>query len=101
MSLFFSTVSLNSSGVIYIDQGAANALLRGKSLLAAGITKIKGYFEKGENVLIVDQNKRQLARGLTSFNSQEIDKIKRVSKLINDISKKSEIINKNIPALNA
>ena len=32
---------------------------------------------------------------------QEIDKIKRLSKLINDISKKSEIINKNIQALNA
>jgi hypothetical protein len=31
----------------------------------------------------------------------DIDKIKRVSKLINDISKNNEIINKNIPALNA
>ena len=30
-----------------------------------------------------------------------IDIIKRVSKLINDISKNNEIINKNIPALNA
>ncbi len=91
--------SLNSSGVIYIDQGAVNALLRGKSLLAAGITKIKGYFEKGENVLIVDQNKRQLARGLTSFNSQEIDKIKgkqskEIEKILGYFSK-SEIVHKD------
>ena len=34
--------SLNSSGIIYIDQGAAGALLRVKSLLAAGIIKVKG-----------------------------------------------------------
>ena len=45
-------------------------------MLAAGITKIKGSFDKGENVLIVDQNEGQLARGLASFNSQEINKIK-------------------------
>ena len=68
--------SLRSSGKIYIDDGAAKALLNGKSLLAAGIKRVKGYFEKGENVLIVDQNDKQLARGLASFNSLEIDKIK-------------------------
>ena len=32
--------SLSSSGIIYIDEGAAKALAKGKSLLAAGITKI-------------------------------------------------------------
>ena len=31
--------SLNSSGKIYVDVGAAKALSNGKSLLAAGITK--------------------------------------------------------------
>ena len=45
-----------SSGIIFIDQGAARALNNGKSLLAAGVTKINGSFNKGENVLIVDQN---------------------------------------------
>ena len=91
--------SLNSSGIIYIDQGAVGALLRGKSLLAAGIIKVKGSFEKGENVLIVDQNKKQLARGLTSFNSQEIDKIKgkqskEIEKILGYFSK-SEIVHKD------
>ncbi len=91
--------SLNSSGVIYVDSGAAKALLNGKSLLAAGITKIKGSFDKGENVLIIDENENQLARGLASFNSKEIDKIK--GKQSNDIEKilgylsKSEIIHKD------
>ena len=90
--------SLNSSGVIYVDQGASQALNNGKSLLAAGITKIEGSFNKGENILVVDQNKKHLARGLASFNSEEIDKIK--GKQSNEIEKilgylsKSEIIHK-------
>ena len=91
--------SLNSSGVIYIDGGAAKALLNGKSLLAAGITKIKGSFDKGENVLIIDENEKQLARGLVSFNSVEIDKIKgkhsnEIEKILGYLSK-SEIIHKD------
>ncbi len=91
--------SLNSFGIIYVDEGAAKALSNGKSLLAAGVTKIKGSFDKGENVLIVDKNENQLARGLASFNSEEIDKIK--GKQSKDIEKilgyfsKSEIIHKD------
>ena len=91
--------SLNSSGIIFIDQGASNALNNGKSLLAAGITKISGSFNKGENVLIVDQNERHLARGLASFNSNEINKIKgkqskEIEKILGYLSK-SEIIHKD------
>ena len=91
--------SLSSSAVISVDAGAAKALLNGKSLLAAGIIKVKGSFDKGENVLIVDQNERQLARGLASFNSEEIDKIKgkqskEIEKILGYLSK-SEIIHKD------
>ena len=91
--------SLSSTGIIYIDQGASLALNNGKSLLAAGITKITGSFNKGENVLIINQNKNHLGRGLASFNSKEIDKIKgKQSKEIEKIlgySSKSEIIHKD------
>ena len=91
--------SLNSSGIIYIDEGAAKALLNGKSLLAAGIVEVKGNFEKGENILIVDQNENQLARGLSSFNSTEIQKImgkhsKEIDKILGYFSK-AEIIHKD------
>jgi glutamate 5-kinase len=91
--------SLNSSGIIFVDQGAAHALNNGKSLLAAGVTKITGSFNKGENVLIVDQNEKHLARGLASFNSKEIDKIKgkqskEIEKILGYLSK-SEIIHKD------
>ena len=51
--------SLSSNGTIKIDDGASKALSNGKSLLAAGITRIDGFFKKGENVLIIDQNNNQ------------------------------------------
>ena len=91
--------SLNSSGKIYIDQGAAQALNEGKSLLPAGIVKVEGAFKKGENVLILDENDKGLARGLSSFTSSEINKIKgKQSKEIENILgylSKSEIIHKD------
>ena len=92
-------VGLNSQGKIYIDHGAALALDRGKSLLAAGILNIEGNFEKGENVLIVNENNGSIARGLSSFTSSEINKIKgKQSKEIENILgyfSKSEIIHKD------
>ena len=91
--------SLNSSGIIFVDYGASRALGNGKSLLAAGVTKITGSFKKGENVLIVDQSEKHLARGLASFNSDEINKIKgkqskEIEKILGYLSK-SEIIHKD------
>tara|TARA_Y100001958_G_C20827556_1_gene279758 strand:+ start:8 stop:418 length:411 start_codon:yes stop_codon:yes gene_type:complete len=91
--------SLNSSGTIKIDSGASKALLNGKSLLAAGVTEINGSFNKGENVIIVDQNNNQLARGLSSFSSDEINKIKgkhskEIEKILGYLSK-TEIIHKD------
>jgi len=68
--------SLSSNGSIKIDAGASKALLNGKSLLAAGVASLDGSFKKGENVLILDQNNNHLARGLSSFSSEEINKIK-------------------------
>ena len=91
--------SLSSTGSIYIDKGAANALKIGKSLLAAGIKTISGKFNKGENVLIMDENNNKLARGLASFSSKEIEKIKgRQSNEIEKIlgySSKTEVIHKD------
>ena len=68
-------------------------------MLAAGITKINGNFKKGENVIILDQNDNQLARGLSSFSSVEIDKIKgkqsrEIEKILGYLSK-TEVIHKD------
>ena len=91
--------SIESSSKIHIDKGAAKALDNGKSLLPAGIIKVSGDFNKGENILIVDDKDNKLARGLSSFSSIEINKIKGLqSNEIENIlgyPSKSEIIHKD------
>lgn len=59
------------AGTLTIDDGAAAALVKGKSLLASGITEITGRFERGEIVLMRDVRGRELARGLSNYGSEE------------------------------
>ncbi len=91
--------SVAPKGEVIIDQGAIRAIKNGKSLLPAGIKKIKGIFEKGDHILVKDQNDNECARGLTSFSSIEIEKIKGLhSKEIENIlgySSREEIIHKD------
>ena len=68
--------SRSPKGEIIIDDGALNALRKGKSLLAAGIKEINGKFSKGDHVRILDKDMIEFARGLSSFNSDEILKIR-------------------------
>ena len=91
--------SLNYNGTIYIDSGAARALSTGKSLLAAGIKNVNGKFNKGDHIKILDKNMNEYARGLSSFSSDEISKIKgQHSNKINDLLgyiTKSEVVHKD------
>jgi len=68
--------SVSPKGALIIDNGAIQAIKNGKSLLPAGVKKISGSFEKGDHILVKDQNDNECARGLTSFSSIEIEKIK-------------------------
>ena len=88
--------SLISSGKIQVDKGAEKALKSGKSLLAIGIIKIDGSFSKGDNILILNENNDELARGLSSFSSKELIKIigkrsKEIEKILGYPSK-SEVV---------
>ena len=91
--------SLSSTSKIYIDDGASQALKSGKSLLPSGIIKVSGSFKKGDNILIVDNNNQDVARALSSFTSEEINKIKGLqSTQIENIlgyASKSEIVHKD------
>ena len=91
--------SLSSSSKIYIDYGASKALKSGKSLLPSGIIRVSGNFKKGDSILIVDNNNQDVARALSSFTSEEINKIKGLqSNQIENIlgyASKSEIVHKN------
>ena len=48
---------------IIIDDGAKKALINGKSLLAAGIKKVSGKFNKGDHIKILDNKNNEFARG--------------------------------------
>jgi glutamate 5-kinase len=68
--------SVAPKGEIIIDDGAIKAINNGKSLLPAGVKKISGSFEKGDHILIKDQNYVEIGRGLTSYSAIEVNKIK-------------------------
>jgi glutamate 5-kinase len=68
--------TLKPSGEIIIDDGAKRAIASsGKSLLPSGIKEIHGDFEIGELVRCIDERGVEIARGLTSYSSDEIRKI--------------------------
>ena len=91
--------SVFSKGELIIDDGAKKALINGKSLLAAGIKKVSGKFNKGDHIKILDIKQKEFARGLSSFSSDEINKImgcqsNEIEKILGYISK-SEVVHKD------
>ncbi len=68
--------SANKKGSIIIDEGARKALIQGKSLLPVGITAVKGDFNKGDVVSILDGNEKLLAYGMINYDSSECKLIK-------------------------
>ena len=64
-------------GSIMVDSGCAKAILDGgSSLLAAGIISIEDTFEQGNTVSIFSQDRREIARGITNYSSDDLNKIK-------------------------
>ena len=91
--------SISPKGELIIDDGAKKALTKGKSLLAAGIKKVFGKFNKGDHIKVLDKNHKECARWLSSFSSDEISKImghhsNQIQDLLGYISK-SEVIHKD------
>ncbi|WP_421762101.1 glutamate 5-kinase [Devosia sp.] len=68
--------TLELSGNLHVDAGAARALLSGKSLLPIGVTRISGEFERGDAVAILDPDGREIARGLAGLGREEADIVK-------------------------
>ena len=59
-------------GKLIIDNGASKALMSGSSLLPAGVLEVEGNFEKGDLIEIYTSDRKKIASGLSSYNSQEI-----------------------------
>lgn len=67
---------LEASGNIIVDDGAARALKRGKSLLPAGVTAVSGTFSRGDAIAIRSLDNQLLGHGLIAYDCVEADMIK-------------------------
>ena len=67
--------TLQPIGHLVVDEGAAAALAKGKSLLPAGVKKVEGSFARGDTVSIVTARGREIARGLVTYDAGDTAKI--------------------------
>lgn len=63
--------ALAPTGSYRIDFGAVAALERGGSLLPAGVSRVEGHFARGDCVRVIGPERREIARGLSRYDSQE------------------------------
>lgn len=64
------------AGSLQLDLGATNAVCKnGGSLLAIGITRVNGSFQRGSVVSLHDPAGQEIARGLCNYPSNEVEKI--------------------------
>ncbi len=63
--------ALQPAGRVAVDDGALRALHGGKSLLPAGVRGVTGSFERGDAVVVEDQQGREVARGLIAYSSND------------------------------
>ncbi|MCG7929965.1 MAG: glutamate 5-kinase [Candidatus Thiodiazotropha lotti] len=63
---------LQPRGSLTIDDGAVRVLReQGSSLLAVGVSGVKGAFARGEVVVCLDKQGTEVARGLVNYDAQE------------------------------
>jgi glutamate 5-kinase len=91
---------LSTRGKLTVDDGAAKALKKNDcSLLAAGIIKVEGNFQRGDIVDICDLKGVKLGSGITNYTSAEVQAIKGAhSENITDLlgyDSGSEVVHRN------
>ena len=62
---------LEVRGELRLDDGAANALKDGKSLLPVGVVEVVGNFRRGDVVTLVGSRGNELGRGLAEYSDEE------------------------------
>jgi glutamate 5-kinase len=66
---------LRSHGTFIVDDGAANALMKGKSLLPAGVAQVRGEFERGDAVTVETEKGHTIGKGLSEYSSTQAKQI--------------------------
>lgn len=85
--LLWLTYATTSQGALVIDDGAVTAVIEKRmSLLPAGIVSVSGLFSAGDPVDVTDASGRTLARGIASFDSDELPSMlgKKTSSLVDE-----------------
>jgi glutamate 5-kinase len=63
-------------GRLFLDAGAERAIVeQGRSLLAVGVTRVEGNFQKGDVVSLCSENGEEFARGLINYRADEMRRI--------------------------
>jgi glutamate 5-kinase len=66
---------LRSHGTYVVDEGAASALMKGKSLLPAGVKNVIGEFDRGDAVTIGTLQGQTIGKGLSEYSSAQAMRI--------------------------
>src|SRR5271154_485224 len=67
--------TLRPAGAIVVDDGAVRALMGGKSLLPAGVTRAVGRFDRGDTVSIIGPDGTEVARGICAYSDADAARI--------------------------
>jgi glutamate 5-kinase len=67
--------TLKPAGAISVDDGAVRALMGGKSLLPAGVTRAVGRFDRGDTVSIVGPDGTEIGRGICAYSDVDAARI--------------------------
>jgi glutamate 5-kinase len=67
--------TLKPAGAIAVDDGAVRALMTGKSLLPAGVTRALGRFDRGDTVSIIGPDGTEVARGICAYSDTDAARI--------------------------
>jgi glutamate 5-kinase len=67
--------TLKPAGAIAVDDGAVRALMGGKSLLPAGVTRAVGRFDRGDTVSIIGPDGTEVARGICAYSDADAARI--------------------------
>jgi glutamate 5-kinase len=67
--------TLRPAGAIAVDDGAVRALMGGKSLLPAGVTRAVGRFDRGDTVSIIGPDGTEVARGICAYSDSDAARI--------------------------
>ncbi|UCD39004.1 MAG: glutamate 5-kinase [Fidelibacterota bacterium] len=68
--------STRAKGNVVIDDGACTALLaNNSSLLSSGVVEVQGKFEAQDVISIVTREGREIARGITKYDSSNLEEV--------------------------